>query len=120
MHVTSVSHDAINRGQNVCVTVNGKVTKVITSGTITIEANADLGVLKVPKSYTWDVCKESESSDSSCPIETGDQSLKYCFMVPSDMTTGPNGIPVDIVAHAKQQDGLEIFCAKGAGKVVLT
>ncbi|KAF9932606.1 Phosphatidylglycerol/phosphatidylinositol transfer protein [Linnemannia zychae] len=109
-HLSSVSYtpNPPKVGQNVCITLNGSLSKAVTAGS-SIRVTATFWGINV-YDQTADLCAGLDGSANPCPIETTTTSVTQCIAVPSNV---PAGVSLTLKATATNADSSRIFCISG-------
>ncbi|KAF9896947.1 hypothetical protein BX616_006458 [Lobosporangium transversale] len=94
--------------QNVCVTVNGSLSKPVIQGS-SIRVTGHVWGLKV-YDQTSDLCAALAGSATPCPIATTVTSVTHCITVPSEV---PAGVSITLKATATNGSGERLFCISG-------
>ncbi|KAI8604887.1 hypothetical protein EDD21DRAFT_440773 [Dissophora ornata] len=99
-------------GQDMCVTIVGRLSKPITAGA-TLHVTASFLGFKVYDAML-DLCDALAGGPTSCPIPTTATIMTQCLKVPSGV---PQGVWINLRAVARSKDGNEYFCFQGPLKI---
>ncbi|KAF9542207.1 Phosphatidylglycerol/phosphatidylinositol transfer protein [Mortierella hygrophila] len=95
-------------GQNLCITLNGSLSKPVTAGS-TIRVTATFWGINV-YDQTADLCTGLVGGANPCPIDTTTTTVTQCITVPSNV---PAGVSLTLKAVATNADASRIFCING-------
>ncbi|KAI1314472.1 Phosphatidylglycerol/phosphatidylinositol transfer protein [Mortierella claussenii] len=95
-------------GQNVCITVQGSLSKPVTQGA-SIHVTATFWGINVYDN-TADLCAALAGGATPCPIATSVKSVTTCITVPSNV---PTGVSINMKAVATNAGGDSLFCIGG-------
>ncbi|KAF9909516.1 Phosphatidylglycerol/phosphatidylinositol transfer protein [Linnemannia zychae] len=95
-------------GQNVCITLNGSLSKEVSAGS-TIRVTATFWGINV-YDQTADLCAGLAGGANPCPISTAATTVTQCITVPSNV---PAGVSLNLKATASNPDNSRIFCISG-------
>ncbi|KAF9340697.1 Phosphatidylglycerol/phosphatidylinositol transfer protein, partial [Linnemannia elongata] len=95
-------------GQNLCITLNGSLSKPVTTGS-QIRVTATFWGINV-YDQTADLCAGLVGGANPCPIATTTTTVTQCITVPSNV---PAGVSLTLKAVATNADASRIFCING-------